>query len=387
MGNSNEAMRAARAFEVYVRYIWPIHRKLVFNKIAKRCVHCAASEKMVHLASNGICDLCAQRSSGPTSQSWQVSARHPQDLEQILADCQGRGSQQYDALLLFSGGKDSTWLVRRISENYPGLRLLAMTVDNGFMSSVAKENIDYLLPKLNVDHIFVRPRKSFYIRLFKYCITHLNQEGGYGTLDFSDGEFMLDSARKIAAEKRIPLILCGYSKYQVQNGLKLNGFESPREHELKDRTQTAGIPLTDIFSPSEVREWWHGSAYPPDSVARLLFPMAAWNLEESEIKAKVVEWGLIKDKNQSPIVTNHQLIPLIGVVDVHKLGYSSFESEFCRMIREGKALKSDWQGVFEFLEYTAMTGMFVKPPVLEGLVQLGLSLDEVGIKFNNRKRK
>ena len=56
-----------------------------------------------------------------------------------------------------------------------------------------------------------------------------------------------------------------------------------------------------------------------------------------------------------------------ALVDVHQLGYSSFEVEFCRMIREGKADLTHWRNVFELLEYTSRTGMFVRPPVEQGL--------------------
>ncbi|MBK7962827.1 MAG: hypothetical protein IPK04_17540 [Bdellovibrionales bacterium] len=200
-------------------------------------------------------------------------------------------------------------------------------------------------------------------------------------MDFSDGEFMLDTARRIAAEKQIPLILCGYSKYQVQNGLNLKSFESPPSRERTDRLSTAGLALGDIFSPEEVDMWWHGTRWPETQVARLLFPLYAWNLEEIEIKQKVASWNLLNKKNHSPIVTNHQLIPLLGVVDVHKLGFSSFEIEFCRMIREGKARRCDWQPVFELLEYTSKTGLFVKPTVMQSLSDLDLKLEDVGIKF------
>jgi tRNA(Ile)-lysidine synthase TilS/MesJ len=305
-----------------------------------------------------------------------------QELDKILYQYQEKGSGQYDALVLYSGGKDSSFLIKKIQTNFPKLRLLAYTLDNGFMSPVAINNINELLPKLNVDHIFVRPHKTFHKQLFKYALTHLNAEGGYGTVDFSDGKFMLDTARNIAVEKKIPLILCGYSKYQVQDGLKLNHFESPRLKELSDRTETAGLKLNDIFHNEKERSlWWHGTKHQSENVARLLFPLYAWDLEEDEIKEKVSQWGLVNKNNHSPIVTNHLLIPLLGVVDVHKLGYSSFEIEFCRMIREGKANKNDWQHVFEFLEYTARTGFFLKSNIIQSLNSLGLTINEVGIKF------
>lgn len=407
MANKSEALRAARLFEFYTKYIWPLHRILVKNEIAIRCSHCAASEKMIPLTATGLCQLCQDLSPGVQSNasiaavpsSAQRSSNRPtQDLEQkfekqdsgisntealnlILTKAQGTGKRGYDALVLFSGGKDSTYLIRRIQEEQPKLRMLSFTIDNGFMSPVAKENIQELIPRLAIDHVFVTPRKEFYVKLFRYAITHLNSEGGSGTVDFSDGEFMLDTARRIAAEKQIPLILCGYSKYQVQNGLNLKSFESPPSRERTDRLSTAGLALGDIFSPEEVEMWWHGTRWPETQVARLLFPLYAWNLEEIEIKQKVASWNLLNKKNHSPIVTNHQLIPLLGVVDVHKLGFSSFEIEFCRMIREGKARRCDWQPVFELLEYTSKTGLFVKPTVMQSLSDLNLNLEDVGIRF------
>ncbi len=259
--------------------------------------------------------------------------------------------------------------------------MLALSIDNTFMSPIARENIERMVARLDVDHLMLRHSRAFMARLFGHCLTHLNADGGYGTVDFSDGELLLDTARRVAAEQGIPLILCGYSRYQVENGLQLQDIESPRARELQDRTETAGIPLTDIASGDALRHWWRASDFPPERVARLLFPMAAWDLEEDAVRAAVRSWGLVRQGYDSPIVTNHALIPLIGVVDVHQLGYASFEVEFCRMIREGKADRRHWQHVFELLEYTARTGMFVRPPVEQGLAMLGLTHADVGIRF------
>lgn len=379
MTTSAEIIKTARQFEGYVRNIWPIHRNFVKSKFAKRCTNCAASEKMLKLETSGLCEKCSHFKMPPTDRN----ATNEKALNQILEEHQGRGKNKYDALVLFSGGKDSTYLIRRMQMEFPKLRILSFTLDNGFMSPVAQQNIAEMLPRLNVDHLFIKPHDKFYKKLFRYAITHLNAEGGYGTVDFSDGEFLLDTARNLAAEKKIPLILCGYSKYQVQNGLKINQFESPREKECADRVATAGLKIKDIFQDDcDLDLWWRASQHDPKDIARLIFPLFAWDLEEDQIKDKVKEWGLMNTKNHSPIVTNHQLVALLGVVDVHQLGYSSFEHEFCRMIREGKAKKSEWQPVFEFLEYTSRSGMFLKPMVIQSLKWLDLTLEDVRIKFN-----
>ncbi len=384
MDQKREILLLAQMFEFYVRTIWPIHRVFVRKKYTQRCKICAASSKMYAIGSDGVCSACHQykdRKDSPEQASSHVNDVH--DLNQILQTYQGTGKGQYDALILFSGGKDSAYMIKRLQTECPNLRILAFTIDNNFMSPIVKENIEKIIGLLNVDHIYVRPPKSFYTKLFTYTLTHLNDKGGYGTVDFSDGEFLLDTARCLASEKNIPLILAGYSKYQVQDGLNLFHFESPSEFEHMDRTHVAGIDLDNIFTNRADRaRWWRPSTLPQGAtVARLIFPLYAWDLEEDVIKKQVQDWGLISKKSVSPIVTNHQLIPLIGVTDVHKLGFSSFEWEFTRMIREGRADRRHWQKVFEFLEYTSRTGFFVKKPILKLCSDLGLTLDQLGIKF------
>ena len=380
--DASTIVRSARAFEFYAQKVWPWHRRLVHGKLAPRCTRCALSSRREPLDAGGLCAPCRATPAGTGNSPAPTRADWSPALHALLAAHQGAGHGTHDALLLFSGGKDSVYMLRRIRDEHPGLRILALSIDNTFMSPIAQENIAQMVVRVDVDHLMLRHSRAFMAQVFRHCLTHLNADGGYGTVDFSDGELILDSARRVAAEQGIPLILCGYSRYQVENGLKLQHFESPRARELSDRTETAGIPLTDITTGDALRTWWRASDFAPERVARMVFPMAAWDLEEDDVRAAVRGWGLVRQGYDSPIVTNHALIPLIGVVDVHQLGYSSFEVEFCRMIREGKADRQHWQNVFELLEYTSRTGMFVRPPVEQGLAMLGLTHADVGIRFN-----
>lgn len=379
MENASAVVRTARMFEFYTQTIWPFHRLWAKKNLAQRCRKCALSERAAPLDKKGLCPFCRETLPLPVEKD--SSPNESAELTQILSAHENRGQGRYDALVLFSGGKDSVYMVRRMQDEHPKLRLLALTIDNTFMSPVARANALRLVRRLDLDHITFRPARAYLKKLYRYGITHLNADGGYGTVDFSDGEFLLDTARAMAAEKRIPLILCGYSRYQVQDGLGFGSFESPVEKERSDRTHVAGLPLADIYSESERGLWWKGSRWPAERVARLLFPLYAWNLDESDIARQVADGGLLTPKENSPLVTNHELIPLLGVVDIHRMGYSGFEKEFCRMIREGKAPLKRWRAVFEFLEYTARTGLFVKPIVINALQQLDLTPDDVGIHF------
>ena len=78
-------------------------------------------------------------------------------------------------------------------------------------------------------------------------------------------------------------------------------------------------------------------------------------------------------------MTNNELIPVIGLIDVAKFGYSTFEPEFAQMIREGKTERRYWLNVFEMLEYSAKTGRFISSTVDQTLAKLGLTRADVGL--------
>jgi len=59
-----------------------------------------------------------------------------------------------DCIALLSGGKDSSYMLYRLVES--GLRPLALTLDNGFISEQAKSNIDRIVDDLGVQHIYVQ---------------------------------------------------------------------------------------------------------------------------------------------------------------------------------------------------------------------------------------
>lgn len=369
-----DSARTAVLFSWYVRYLWPVHRLLTRRWYSPRCTSCAGSAAMVPIEADGRCQLCSE---GVDPQSFPGDLRASGELAAILERYVGRGLR-YDALVMFSGGKDSTYLLERVRRDHPGLRVLACTVDNGFMSEADLQHAADLVPQLGIDHVVIRPRSDFYAQLFRYGLTHVNMYGGYGTVEFSDTEFVLDTARNLAYEKRIPLILVGYSRYQVQDGLDLDSFESPPVHERQERTHVAGMRLTRIFGPTEVGAWWHGTTTAP---ARLLFPLMAWDLEDEQIRHRVEQWGMAPAGRRPGLLDGHRLKAAFTVVDIHQLGFSSGEPETCRAVREGRADQRHWQHTFEALEYLARTGWLLRDLVARELAQLDLTAERVGINF------
>ena len=97
---------------------------------------------------------CARRV-GPTSasrRSWPVGSRSPEDLVAIRDRARSRRTGPYDCLHLLSGGKDSTYALLRLVEL--GFQPYALTLDNGFISDQAMENVRRTVEFLGVDHEF-----------------------------------------------------------------------------------------------------------------------------------------------------------------------------------------------------------------------------------------
>jgi len=55
-----------------------------------------------------------------------------------------KGKYEYDAAVGVSGGKDSAYMLYKLVKDY-GLKVLVTTVDNGFFSPIAKQNVDTLI--------------------------------------------------------------------------------------------------------------------------------------------------------------------------------------------------------------------------------------------------
>ena len=78
--------------------------------------------------------------------------RSMDDLRAILSSAPP-SQGEYDCLMLLSGGKDSSYALGRLAALTP--RVLAVTLDNGFLSEQAMTNIEKVCEALGVDHRFI----------------------------------------------------------------------------------------------------------------------------------------------------------------------------------------------------------------------------------------
>ncbi len=360
---------------------WPALSVEVGSQLSRRCTGCILSDRCSPLE-NGICQWCRLAQSTGVAASTEPQ-RHSmaRSLSELLSQYQGRGDGKYDALVLFSGGKDSAFLLHRLHTGFPRLRLLALTVDNGFFSPVAMANCRRIQERIpGVDYLCYRPELELYCKTFRHAFTNLNLGGCYTTVDRMDGDLTFDIGRNFAASLQIPLLIAGLSPGQIERIFNLHSFETAAENERRQRSETAGFALTDIYQPDEIKNyWWNGSLWQPERVPRVLYPFYAWGYNEDHIRSEVLRLGLIALGEDNPLATNNDTIPLMLAVDSIRMGYSGFEPEFAELVRRGKAERQIWLPVFQALEYLSAKGRFLPKCLADTLDRLGLTAQEVGI--------
>ncbi|MGB5661067.1 MAG: amino acid adenylation domain-containing protein, partial [Thermoanaerobaculia bacterium] len=94
----------------------------------------------------GVCSIC--RSYESIKEHARDYFRTEDDLHRIFADSAQEHGAEYDCLMLYSGGKDSSYALCRLVDM--GLSVYAFTLDNGYISEEAKENIRRVTERLGV---------------------------------------------------------------------------------------------------------------------------------------------------------------------------------------------------------------------------------------------
>ena len=113
-----------------------------------RCSRCNLPETHESIAFNeeGVCNIC-QNQDLREEIDW---AERKKDLDKLINEY--KGNYDYDCLIPFSGGKDSTWTVYYLVKEY-NLKPLVVRYDHGFMRPNLEENVSKVQRELGVDVI------------------------------------------------------------------------------------------------------------------------------------------------------------------------------------------------------------------------------------------
>lgn len=168
------------------------------------CTRCGVASNLPGTTydTEGVCNLC--RAYDTYKEKAQAYFKTEDEFRVLVATMKAARTGEYDCLVLYSGGKDSTFMLYKISEL--GLKPLAFTLDNGFLSEEAKANIRRVVQSLGVDHVFgsTPHMNDIFVDSLKQFSNVCN--GCFKTI--------YTLATNLAHEKRIRYIVTGLSRGQ-----------------------------------------------------------------------------------------------------------------------------------------------------------------------------
>ncbi|NNE78087.1 MAG: AMP-binding protein, partial [Pricia sp.] len=176
-------------------------RKTISPNEIVNCVQCGLPSNYpdTDFDTSGICQLC--RAFDSYKNKAERYFKNDDELVRLLTSKRGQ-NPNYDCISLLSGGKDSTYVLARLINM--GLKVLAFTMDNGYISEQAKSNIDRIVRKLGVDHVYGETPHMNEIFVDSLHRHHNVCNGCFKTI------YTLST--KIALEKKIPFIVTGLSR-------------------------------------------------------------------------------------------------------------------------------------------------------------------------------
>jgi PP-loop superfamily ATP-utilizing enzyme len=304
------------------------------NTNIKRCVKCILSENFprIKFDEHGVCNFCNDELLHSTDQQQIDAARI--EIDKLFEEV--RGKTEYDAIVCYSGGKDSTYTLKLAVEKY-NLKVLSFTLDNGFISPTAFRNIEKVGSKLGIDQITFRPSYKFMTGLFRFS----SLENIYNPKTLirisancnSCISIVNITALKYALEKEIPFILAGFTLGQIPSNTIYykNNYEFFRESR-KSILDKFKLELgDDVAKYMEISDsLLKKSPTSPYNINLLTLE----NITENEIIEQILPLGWVKPKDVDGCSTNCMINAFNNHVHEKKHGYSPYELELSHLIRK-----------------------------------------------------
>ncbi|MBN2752903.1 MAG: N-acetyl sugar amidotransferase [Rhodospirillaceae bacterium] len=132
----------------------------------RHCVRCGLPEtyETIEFDANGVCNICNQRKFKEEKIDW---SSRKEMFDDVIEQYRGKG--EYDCIVPFSGGKDSTFTLYHLITEYK-VKPLVIQFDHGFMRQTLRENNQRTFKKLGVDVLSFTPNWHVVKRLMKEAL-------------------------------------------------------------------------------------------------------------------------------------------------------------------------------------------------------------------------
>ena len=298
------------------------------------CSICVLSETFptIEFDHKGVCNYC--RSFKGEEHQNKLKKEYGEKFLTLTKDHKGKGD--YDVLVAYSGGKDSTYTLD-LFKNYFGLRVLALTFDHGFVSPYAMRNMRAVTEALGIDHIIFKPDFGVMKKIFNISISGnlysrkaLERASTICTSCMSMVKFL---SLKIALEKGIPFIGYGWSPGQapVQSSVMKNmaGFvEATQKVIFEPLYKRIGDEIKPYFLKKEHFE-------KSDRFPYNVHPLAFLDYNEDRIYERINQLGWEAPKDTDPNSTNCLMNAFANQIHVEQFGFHPYAFEIAGLVRTG----------------------------------------------------
>jgi hypothetical protein len=304
------------------------------------CSNCILPETFPGISFNGegVCSHCQNRDGRDArlAEAKKTYGGKFLDLLNKLVNETGKRQRSHDILMAYSGGKDSTYTLSLLKTKY-GLRILAASFDNGFLSETAIANIKKVTDTLDVDHIFFKPRWRLLKRIFSlaaerelYPPKTLERAS---TICTSCMGVVKSVCLKTAIEMDIPMVGYGWSPGQapIQSSIMKNNPSLTRMTQ-----QAMRDPLRKVVN-GEIEGYFLQERHyaDPERFPYNVHPLAWEDYSEQKILEEIAQFGWTAPKDTDSNSTNCLLNAFANDVHIKRYGFHPYVWEIANMVREG----------------------------------------------------
>lgn len=266
-----------------------------------------------------------------------------------------RRDANYDVLMAYSGGKDSTYTLDLFVNKYR-LKVLALTFDNTFVSEKTFANMKEVCANLGTDHLVLRPNPVLLRKIFSAAA----REELYSAKTLERASTICTSCiglvkailLRTAIEKGIPFVGFGWSPGQapIQSSVMRTNPSLMRltQKAIYEPLQRIGGDAISSFFLTEE----HYVA--PDKFPWNIHPLAFNHYDEEKIILRNREIGWEKPDDTDANSTNCLLNAFANTVHKERYGFHPYVWEIANMVRSGAMTRGFGLEKIESMEDPAM---------------------------------
>lgn len=294
---------------------------------SQRCSKCILSSDFpgISFDDKGICNICYQDESKSENQDVRDSS-----YNEVLNLVNNKPERDYDCLVLYSGGKDSSYSLYVIKKILK-LRPLALTIDNSFISQAVLPNMKAVLNSLDIDHIIFRPSYGYMKSMYKVAIdTTENDKENIKYATSACGSCIstvLSIGAREAVKRNIPVLMGGWSPGQLTEKSLLPGAFLEKICQQHFTKMALSLPA---LQPQIAQYFRKTSQYPA-----LYNPLYNIKYNENTLISDLETLGWKRPVDTDSCSSNCKLNGLLVIDHIKKYGFHPYEYELAFHVRNG----------------------------------------------------